>query len=144
MKFLVVFAFVTLAVSNIQAELTKEEAIAIATSCKEETGASDAEFEAMIKHEAAGSTEGKCMRACALKKFGVMSDDGKMIKDAAIELAKSLIKDDEKKDLVADVISACEGLEVNSDHCEAAEEYGHCIKTEFESKGITSAEDLVA
>ena len=44
-----------------------------------------------------------------------MSDDGKMIKEAALELAKSLIKDDEKKELVADVISTCEALEVNSD-----------------------------
>nr|AAB34768.1 chemical-sense-related lipophilic-ligand-binding protein [Phormia regina] len=144
MKFFVVFAFVILAACNIRAELTKEEAITIATECKEEAGASDADFEAMVKHQPAESKEGKCMRACTLKKFGVMSDDGKMIKDAAIELGKSLVKDDEKKDLVVEVIETCDGLEVNDDPCEAAEEYGHCVKSEFESKGISSAEDLIS
>ncbi|XP_065364832.1 general odorant-binding protein 28a-like [Calliphora vicina] len=143
MKFLVVFTVLVLAACNIRAQLTKVEAIAIATGCKEETGASDADFEAMIKHQPADTKEGKCMRACALKKFGVMSDDGKMLKDAAIELSKSLVKDDDKKELVAGVIEACEGLKVSDDHCEAAEEYGSCLKKEFESKGISSTEDLL-
>ncbi|XP_037808794.1 general odorant-binding protein 19d-like [Lucilia sericata] len=144
MKFLIVFGFLILAACTVRAELTKEEAVAIATGCKEEAGASDADFEAMVKHQPAETTEGKCMRACTLKKFGVMSEEGKMLKDEAIELSKALIKDEEKKELVVGVIEACEGIEVSDDHCEAAEEYGHCLKTEFESKGIASAEDLVA
>ncbi|KAM7346813.1 general odorant-binding protein 19d-like [Cochliomyia hominivorax] len=143
MKFLFVFGFLILAAYTTRAELTKEEAVEIATACKEEAGASDEEFEAMVKHQPSGSTEGKCMRACTLKKFGVMGDDGKMINDAALELSKALIKDEEKQELIAEVIETCGALEVSDDHCEAAEEYGHCWKTESESKGIHSAEDLI-
>nr|AID61313.1 odorant binding protein [Calliphora stygia] len=143
MKFLVVFAVLVLAVTNIRAQLTKVEAIAIATGCKEETGASDADFEAMLKHQPADSKEGKCLRACTFKKLGVIGDDGKMLKDAAVELSKSFVKDEEKKKLVAGAIEACNDLKVSADHCEAAEEYGQCLKKEFDSKGISAADDLL-
>nr|BAS69441.1 odorant-binding protein 1 [Delia platura] len=142
MKFLVVFAFVAMAVCSIRAELTKEEAIAIVHECKEAEGASDADVEAMMKHEPADSKEGKCMRACALKKFGVLSEDGKLIKDASIELTKRFIKDEDKKELATEVIEACEALEVNEDHCEAASEYGACIKKEFELKELDSSAEI--
>ncbi|XP_065366479.1 general odorant-binding protein 28a-like [Calliphora vicina] len=143
MKFLFLLSFLILAVCNIRAELTKEEAMAIAIGCKEEAGASDADFEAMIKHEPAETQEDKCMRACAFKKLGVMDDEGKMIKDAAIELSKSLIKHEDKLELAIGVIETCGELEVSDDHCEAAEEYRHCWRNELKSKGASSAEDLI-
>ncbi|XP_065364834.1 general odorant-binding protein 19d-like [Calliphora vicina] len=143
MKFLIVFAYLILAACSIRAELTKEEAIAIATGCKEEAGASDDDFEAMVSHQPAVSQEGKCMHACALKKFGVLSDEGKLVKDVALELSESLIKDEEKKALMADIVETCDQLEVSDDHCEAAEEYGQCWRNEFEAKGISPDEDLV-
>nr|AID61298.1 odorant binding protein [Calliphora stygia] len=142
MQFLFVFTFLILAACNIKAELSKDEATAIALACKEEAGASDADFEAMIKHDPTETPEDKCMRACVFKKFGVMSHDGKMIKDAALELSKSLMKDAEKREIVVGVIDTCEKLVVSDDHCEAAAEYRHCWRKELAGKGVSSAEDL--
>ncbi|XP_065366101.1 general odorant-binding protein 28a-like [Calliphora vicina] len=142
MKFLIVFAFLILAGYNIRAEVTKEEALAIATSCKEEVGASDADFGAIVQHQPTESAEGKCMLACVLKKFGVMSNEGKLIKDTAIEISKSLVQDEEEKEHIVAVIDTCNELDVSDDHCEAAEEYGHCWRTELGDKGI-APEDLV-
>ncbi|XP_065365598.1 general odorant-binding protein 28a-like [Calliphora vicina] len=144
MKFLIVFAFLILAALKIiGASLSKEDAITFATGCKDVAGASDADLEAIVKHQPVESKEGKCMRACVLKKFEIMSDEGKLLKDAALEISKSLIKNEEQKELVAGIIDICDELEVSDDHCEAAEEYGRCWRSETESKGITSAEDLL-
>lgn len=38
-----------------------------------------------------------------------------MVKDAAIELSKALVKDDDKKELMVEVIEACDALEVSDD-----------------------------
>lgn len=44
-----------------------------------------------------------------------MSDEGKLIKDAATELAKEFIKDEAKKELAGEIIGACDGLAVSDD-----------------------------
>uniref|UniRef100_T1PF47 PBP/GOBP family protein n=1 Tax=Musca domestica TaxID=7370 RepID=T1PF47_MUSDO len=126
MKFLASIVVLALAVGYIKSEeLTKENAIAVAAACKEEQGASDDDVEALKNHEAPSTHEGKCMAACIMEKFGVLAD-GKMVKEKAIEVGIALFGDDEAK--ATAIVEACESLEVDDDHCEAAVQYGACLK----------------
>ncbi|KAL9881428.1 general odorant-binding protein 19d-like [Glossina fuscipes] len=117
-------------------ELTKENALAAANDCKDETGATDDDIAAILEHKPADSTEGKCLRSCVMKKFGIMNDDGKLVKEKTLEVAQIMITDDNKKELAIEVVEACENLSVNEDHCEAAIEYGACLKEHAEEQGL--------
>ncbi|XP_037808817.1 general odorant-binding protein 19d-like [Lucilia sericata] len=138
MKFFLGLGFLFMAVYNIQAAVSKDEAMAIVTSCKEETGASDADFEAIIKHHSAQTQEGKCLLACFLKKANVMDDAGKVIKHAALDISESLISSEDERALVADIIDICDDIDLSDEHCEAAFEYGECWKKEVKSRGISA------
>ncbi|XP_075156990.1 general odorant-binding protein 19d-like [Haematobia irritans] len=127
MKIFGVLLFVTVVLCYVKAdeELTKENAVAVAMACKEEKGATDADVEALRAHEGALTQEGKCMAACVMEKFGVLVD-GKLVKDRAIEVGAAIYQDDAEK--ATALVEACEDLEVDSDPCEAAVQYGACFK----------------
>lgn len=44
-----------------------------------------------------------------------MNDDGKLVKEKALEVAQIMITDDDKKELAIEVVEACENLSVNED-----------------------------
>ncbi|XP_073828257.1 general odorant-binding protein 19d-like [Musca autumnalis] len=126
MKFFGVIVLLVAAVGYIRAEeLSKENLVVVAGVCKEEKGASDDDVAALKAHEAPTTHEGKCMVACIMEKFEMLAD-GKLVKEKAIEVGVALFDDDEAK--ATAVVESCESLEVDDDPCEAAVQYGGCLK----------------
>ncbi|XP_011187241.2 general odorant-binding protein 19d [Zeugodacus cucurbitae] len=119
------------------AKCGSEEAKAAAEECKEEVGATDDDVEAMFKFESAGSMEAKCLHACVMKRFGLINGDGKMDRDKAIEILENIASgDNEQQALGVEIVEACEGIEVDEDHCEAAEEYRSCMHDKGKENGF--------
>lgn len=109
----------------------------LAETCKAETGASDADIQTAMKRLPASTYEGKCLRACVMKKFNLMNASGKLDTDAAHEKAKQYTGNDPAKlKLALEIGDICAALAVPDDHCEAAEAYGLCFKTEAEKRGL--------
>ncbi|KAH8356864.1 general odorant-binding protein 19d [Drosophila serrata] len=118
-------------------EMTKDHATELANECKAETGATDEDVEEMMKHDEPERHEAKCLRACVMKKFQIMTEDGKLSKEHAIEMVKAISKHDaEKEDAPAEVVEKCEALEVPEDHCEAAVTYEGCIYEQMKEHGL--------
>ncbi|KAH8272275.1 hypothetical protein KR044_004214 [Drosophila immigrans] len=119
-------------------ELTKEHVAEIAEECKTETGASDEDVQHMLQHEPTESHEGKCLRACAMKKFGIMDDAGKLSKEHALELFKAVSKDDAEKEAAGvEIVEKCEAIEAPEDHCEAAAAYESCFVEHMHEHGLS-------
>ncbi|XP_058974433.1 general odorant-binding protein 28a-like [Musca domestica] len=108
-----------------------------AAECKTEVGATDADIEELVGKKPASTMEGKCLRACLMKKFEVMNDSGKFVSDVALKHAEKVTNGAADKMKVAtEIINACAGIEVSSDHCQAAEDYGKCFKQQANAHGI--------
>ncbi|XP_058974432.1 general odorant-binding protein 28a-like [Musca domestica] len=125
----------------VRGEFDKNEAIAKfiskAEQCKTEVGATDADIGEMVGRKPASTMEGKCMRACLMKKFEVMDDSGKFVADVALKHAEKVTEGAaDKMQVASEIINACAGIEVSSDHCQAAEDYGKCFKHEANAHGI--------
>ncbi|XP_023162265.1 general odorant-binding protein 19d [Drosophila hydei] len=119
-------------------EFDKEHAAEVAEECKTETGATDEDVEHMMKHEPAESHESKCLRACMLKKFEIMNDEGKMSKEHALEMIKLISKGDADMEAAAtDIVDKCEAIEVPEDHCDAAAAYEKCIVDHIHEHGLS-------
>lgn len=74
MKLLLFFIIGFVAVSvNAVSEDMKETARGLAEDCVKETKASKADMESMINQELPKSPEGKCLMACMMTQFGVVS-----------------------------------------------------------------------
>ncbi|KAM7347923.1 general odorant-binding protein 28a-like isoform 2-T3 [Cochliomyia hominivorax] len=105
--------------------------------CKDEVGAKDTDVEELVGKKPASSMEGKCLRACLMKRFEVMDNNGKFVKDVATSHAEKYTDGDADKMKIAhEIIDACSGIEVSDDHCEAAEQYGKCFKDESIAHGL--------
>ncbi|KAH8396109.1 hypothetical protein KR222_003467 [Zaprionus bogoriensis] len=138
---LVLLATVAVARAAPHEEFNKEHAAEVAQECKTEAGASDEDLEQMMKYEPAETHEGKCLRACMMKKFEIMDDAGKLSKEHALELVKVMAKDDaEKEEAGTDIVEKCEALEVPEDHCDAAVTYMTCILEHMHEHGLSLAE----
>ncbi|XP_037935440.1 general odorant-binding protein 28a-like [Teleopsis dalmanni] len=122
-------------------EFSKDKLLSIANDCKEETGASDDDVQEMLKHEPSGSTEAKCMRACLLKKVGIMDANGKLDKDVGAAVVKAKTHGDAGQEAIGiEIMDACASKMDSDDHCEAAEEFGACIKEQAKEKGFVMEE----
>ncbi|XP_061402800.1 general odorant-binding protein 28a-like, partial [Musca vetustissima] len=105
--------------------------------CKSEVGASDADIEELVGRKPATTMEGKCLRACLMKKFDVMDVSGKFATEAALKHAEKVTDGNaDKMKVASEIINACANIEVSSDHCQAAEEYGKCFKQQANAHGI--------
>uniref|UniRef100_A0A1A9ZKQ8 Uncharacterized protein n=1 Tax=Glossina pallidipes TaxID=7398 RepID=A0A1A9ZKQ8_GLOPL len=131
-----------LGILSVQAEIDVQEEIAkfilLANECREEVGAKEADIQDLIhKHPSAGQ-EGKCLRACLMKKYEVLDANGKLVKSIALEHAKKFTSSDENKLKIAGtIIDMCSAMDTVSDTCEAAEQYSECFKKQADTYGIT-------
>ncbi|KAL7739267.1 hypothetical protein ACLKA6_008735 [Drosophila palustris] len=108
-----------------------------AEPCKAEAGASDSDLDEAIKHLPSSTYEGKCMRACVMKKFNLLDANGKLDTNAGHEKAKQYTGNDPAKLKIAlEIGDMCAAINVPDDHCEAAEAYGNCFKTEAKKHGL--------
>ncbi|XP_017062420.1 general odorant-binding protein 28a [Drosophila ficusphila] len=108
-----------------------------AEGCMAEVGAADADLQELIKKQPASSYAGKCLRACVMKSFGLIDANGKLDTDAGHEKAKQYTGNDpEKLKLALEIGDKCAAISVPSDHCEAAELYGACFKSEATKHGL--------
>nr|XP_014090131.2 uncharacterized protein LOC106617458 [Bactrocera oleae] len=114
-----------------------EEAKAAAEECKDEVGATDDDVETILKFEPAETMEAKCLHACVIKRFGVMNGDGKIDRDKAMEVLTIITSGNEEQHaLGVEVLEACADIDVNDDHCEAAEEYRTCMHAKAKENGF--------
>ncbi|XP_016989277.1 general odorant-binding protein 28a [Drosophila rhopaloa] len=108
-----------------------------AEGCMPEVGAGDDDLQEVIKKQPASSYAGKCLRACVMKKFGLIDANGKMDLEAGKERAKECIGNDPAKLKIAiEIGEICAAIAVPDDHCEAAETYGACFKSEAIKHGL--------
>ncbi|XP_034472061.1 general odorant-binding protein 28a [Drosophila innubila] len=108
-----------------------------AEPCKVEVGASDSDMDEAMKHLPASTYEGKCMRSCVMKKFNLMDANGKLDTNAGHEKAKQYTGNDPAKLKIAlEIGDICAAITVPDDHCEAAEAYGKCFKSEAQTRGL--------
>ncbi|XP_005190164.1 general odorant-binding protein 28a-like [Musca domestica] len=125
----------------VQGGFDKKEAIAKfmtkASDCKTNVGAADVDMEELIERKPASTMEGKCLRACLMKKFEVMNDSGKFVADVALKHVEKVTDGAvDKMQVASEIINACADIEVSSDHCQAAEDYGKCFKQQANAHGI--------
>ncbi|XP_005190165.1 general odorant-binding protein 28a-like isoform X1 [Musca domestica] len=125
----------------VQGEFDKKEAIAKfmtkANECKTEVGATDADMEEMHQWKSSSTMEGKCLRACLMKKYQVMDDSGKFVADVAMKHAeKATDGAADKMKVAAEIVNACAGIEVSSELCQAAEDYDKCFIQQAKDHGI--------
>ncbi|XP_037805382.1 general odorant-binding protein 28a-like [Lucilia sericata] len=106
-------------------------------TCKEEVGATTADIQDLLNRQPPSTVTGKCFRSCLMKKYKVMDSDGKFDKTAALEEARKLTNGDvTRMQLVQSLLNACSEIEVSSDDCEAAAEYGHCFREQVKVLGL--------
>lgn len=61
-----------------------------------------------------------------------MDSDGKFVKTAALEEVRKISNGDAGKMKIAqNLTNACSDIDVSSDHCEAAADYGHCFREQI-------------
>ncbi|XP_005188784.1 general odorant-binding protein 28a [Musca domestica] len=143
-----VFLIVALAVLSllaattvVKADLDRNQAMAVlkakADECKKEVNAKDSDVEELATRNPASTKEGKCLRACLMKKFDVMDENGKFVADVAEKHAAKITNGSaDAMKISREIIDACANIEVSSDHCEAAEAYGKCFKDQAAAHGI--------
>ncbi|KAH8297948.1 hypothetical protein KR018_002353 [Drosophila ironensis] len=108
-----------------------------AETCVKEVGASDSDLQELVKKQPASTYEGKCLRACVMTKFGLLNASGKLDTEAGHEKAKQYTGNDPAKlKLALEIGDTCAALQVPEDHCEAAETYGACFKSEATKRGL--------
>ncbi|XP_017469008.1 PREDICTED: general odorant-binding protein 28a-like [Rhagoletis zephyria] len=144
-KLVLIGAFCILNAAVSKAAFNKEEAIknfmTNVEECRGEVGAAASDIEDLIKKAPAASKEGKCLRSCMMKKYGVMDDGGKFVKSVALEHASTFTDGDaEKMKTANEITDACAGIAVPDDHCEAAEIYGKCFMEQAKAHGLDKFE----
>ncbi|XP_061397298.1 general odorant-binding protein 28a-like [Musca vetustissima] len=108
-----------------------------AEECKSEVGATDVDIEELVGRKPASTMEGKCLRACLMKKFEVMDASGKFATEVALKHAEKVTDGNaDKMKVASEIINACANIEVSSDPCQAAEDYGKCFKQQANAHGI--------
>ncbi|XP_061402796.1 general odorant-binding protein 28a-like [Musca vetustissima] len=108
-----------------------------AQECKTEVGATDVDIEDLVGRKPASTMEGKCLRSCLMKKFEVMDASGKFVAEAALKHAEKVTDGNaDKMKVASEIINACANIDVSSDPCQAAEDYGKCFKQQANAHGI--------
>ncbi|XP_075157290.1 general odorant-binding protein 28a-like [Haematobia irritans] len=108
-----------------------------AEECKTQVKATDSDLEDMAARKPASTKEGKCLRACLMKKFQVMDSNGKFVPEVAEKHASEMTDGtSDRMKIAREIINACAKIDVSSDHCEAAEQYGKCFKEQADAHGI--------
>ncbi|XP_061397299.1 general odorant-binding protein 28a-like [Musca vetustissima] len=106
-------------------------------ACKAETGATDADLAEIIGKKSASTAEGKCLRACIMKKYEVIDANGKFAPSVALKHAEMYTEGaDDKMKIAREIIDACAKISVSDDHCEAAEEYCKCLHEQALAHGV--------
>ncbi|XP_005184493.1 general odorant-binding protein 28a [Musca domestica] len=106
-------------------------------ACKAEVGANDADLGEIIGKKPASTPEGKCLRACIMKKYEVIDANGKFAPAVALKHAQMYTEGAEDKMKIAqEIIDSCAKLSVSDDHCEAAEEYCKCLHEQAMAHGV--------
>ncbi|XP_016961701.1 general odorant-binding protein 28a [Drosophila biarmipes] len=114
-----------------------EKMMKAAETCLTEVGAVDSDLQDLVKRQPASTYAGKCLRACVMKSFGLLGADGKLDTDAGHEKAKQYTGNDPAKlKLALEIGDTCAAISVPDDHCEAAESYGTCFKSEATKHGL--------
>ncbi|XP_061397297.1 general odorant-binding protein 28a-like [Musca vetustissima] len=91
----------------------------------------------MLERKPASTMEGKCLRACLMKKFEMMDTSGKFATEIALKHAEKVTDGNaDKMKVASEIINACANIQVSSDHCQAAEDYGKCFKQQANARGI--------
>ncbi|BFG02616.1 general odorant-binding protein 19d [Drosophila madeirensis] len=123
-------------------EPNKEHVAEMANECKAETGATDEDLQLMMKHEPSENKEGKCLRACMMKKFQITEEDGKLNIEHTLGMLKVMAEHAEDKDeVLAEIVDTCAASEVPEDHCESAAAYQTCIFEHMQEHGIPLREE---
>ncbi|XP_020809323.1 general odorant-binding protein 28a-like [Drosophila serrata] len=108
-----------------------------AESCLGQVGAAQSDLQDLVKKQPASTYQGKCLRACVMKSFGLLDSSGKLDIEAGHEKAKQYTGDDPTKLKIAlEIGDTCAAISVPEDHCEAAEAYGICFKSEATKHGL--------
>ncbi|EDW76226.1 Odorant-binding protein 28a [Drosophila willistoni] len=141
MKSALVIAIAILGAAILVSAFDEKEAMVkfmeFAEACVGEVGAKDSDLQEIVKKQPASTYEGKCLRACVMKKVGVLGANGKLDVEAGHAKAKQYTGNDPSKIKIAmEIGETCAAISVSDDHCEAAETYGHCFKTEAEKHGL--------
>ncbi|XP_052890868.1 general odorant-binding protein 19d-like [Anopheles moucheti] len=146
MKFciaLVVFCFALLGtvMVSVQAnhdedvEQAKEMLRGLAAECKTKEGATDDDVDGFVNDKMPDTRTQKCLAGCMQEQFGI--SNGKAFQeDGFIEIAKMLMKGDEKKiELAREIATDCKDV-TNEDRCELALDIMNCLKDSAEKHGV--------
>lgn len=69
-----------------------------------------------------------------------MDSDGKFDKQSALDQARKLTRGNvSKMQLAENLTNACSDIEVSSDHCEAAADYGDCFREQMKSLSLAKS-----
>ncbi|XP_054730218.1 general odorant-binding protein 19d-like [Anastrepha obliqua] len=138
MKYFLVFLVVcSLAISYAEGQELLQKARAIANDCKPESGASDADIEALFKHEPAANDKAKCLSACMLKKMGLVDAGAKLNEDAALNILKAVADGDANREqLGKELIDGCKGTPPKGNECESVEALRECLIAKAKENGF--------
>ncbi|XP_053659862.1 general odorant-binding protein 19d-like [Anopheles marshallii] len=120
---------------DMDVEQAKDMLRELAAECKTKEGATDDDVDAFVNDKIPDSRTQKCLAGCMQEQFGI--SNGKTFQeDGFIEIAKMLMKGDEKKiELSREIASDCKGV-TNDDRCELAMDILNCLKDSAEKHGI--------
>uniref|UniRef100_A0A182N543 Odorant-binding protein 13 n=1 Tax=Anopheles dirus TaxID=7168 RepID=A0A182N543_9DIPT len=116
-------------------EAAKEMLRGLAAECKNKEGASDDDVEGFVDDKMPETRTQKCLAACMQEQFAI-SNGKEFQQDGFVEVAKVLVKGDEKKmELAKEIGNDCKDVK-NDDRCELAVDIMNCLKESAEKHGI--------
>ncbi|XP_053951177.1 general odorant-binding protein 28a-like isoform X2 [Anastrepha ludens] len=136
MKYFLVFLVIcSLAISY--AEDIQQKIKKIANDCKAESGGSDADIDALLKHQPAGSDKAKCLMTCFMKNFGLIDAGAKIDQDSALNVIKAVANGDANiEKLGKELIDACKDTPAKGNECESGEAVRECVIAKAKANGF--------
>ncbi|XP_037808812.1 general odorant-binding protein 28a-like [Lucilia sericata] len=133
----IICAFGAVTVKGFDKKAAIAEFMTFTDDCKGEVDAKDSDVEELMGKKPASTMEGKCLRSCLMKKYEVMDNNGKFLKDIALTHARKYTDASEEKIKIAqEIIDACGAIAVADDHCEAAEQYAKCFSDQAKAHNV--------
>ncbi|XP_054729322.1 general odorant-binding protein 19d-like [Anastrepha obliqua] len=108
----------------------------IANDCKTESGGSDADIDALFKHQPAGSDKAKCLMTCFMKKMGLVDASAKIDKDSALNVIKAVADGANIEKLGKELIDACKDTPPKGNECESGEAVRECVIAKAKANGF--------
>lgn len=94
----------------------KDKFMALAKDCQGKTGASAEDLANLIKHNPAGTKEGKCLLSCIMTAVDSLDANGKLKKEGAMNIAMAVTANDPAEMKIAEeMIDICSAISVSSD-----------------------------